>query len=295
MTHSIFELERYARYGLPAPSMTPYDRLRAQALFTGSKTETLTGIPPIIFRSDGTPLTAWSIYGNGQQTGTPTPDNPIMPTFCGKLVESDWTIPITCAGQTVSVCLGQTQTVRRVKKLVLTGYENWETQPNVYINNTALFAVRQDQTQIGKMTNRQSINTHFISTAPGVNPQRQDYVCSGYHPADGYSDYYYIRPDFSTIGITSETTGAAAIVAFETWLRQQYAAGTPVTVWCVLATPETAIVNEPIAKIGNYADELHSEDAGVTIPTTRGQNVLTVDTDLQPSSVTISGHITGDS
>lgn len=58
--------------------------------------------------------------------------------------------------------------------------------------------------------------------------------------------------------------------------------------WHVLATPETAIINEPLAKIGDYADELHSEDAGVTIPTAKGQNTLTVDTELQPSEMAIT-------
>ena len=55
-----------------------------------------------------------------------------------------------------------------------------------------------------------------------------------------------------------------------------------------MSEPETAIVNEPLCKIGTYADELHSTDAGVTISTTEGQNVLTVDTDLQPSEMTIT-------
>jgi hypothetical protein len=75
---------------------------------------------------------------------------------------------------------------------------------------------------------------------------------------------------------------------FKSYLAAQYAAGTPVTVWYVLAEPETAIVNEPLAKIGDYADELSSADAGVTITTTEGQNTLTVDTDLQPSEMTIT-------
>ena len=63
------------------------------------------------------------------------------------------------------------------------------------------------------------------------------------------------------------------------------------TIWCVLATPETAIVNEPLAKIGDYADELHSEDTTVTIQTVSGSNTLTIDTTLQPSSVSITGNI----
>ena len=81
----------------------------------------------------------------------------------------------------------------------------------------------------------------------------------------------------------------ATLADFKSYLSAQYAAGTPVTVWYVLAEAETGIVNEPLCKIGDYADELHSEDAGVVIPTVKGQNTLTVDTDLAPSKIEISG------
>jgi hypothetical protein len=64
-----------------------------------------------------------------------------------------------------------------------------------------------------------------------------------------------------------------------------------VVIWYVLATPETAIVNEPLAKIGDYADELSSTDAGVTIPTAKGGNTLSVDTTVQPSEMSITGYI----
>lgn len=69
------------------------------------------------------------------------------------------------------------------------------------------------------------------------------------------------------------------------------AAMSGVYMWYVLAEPTTGIVNEPLAKIGDYADELHSADTTVTIPTAKGQNTLTVDTDLQPSSMSVTGHI----
>jgi hypothetical protein len=77
----------------------------------------------------------------------------------------------------------------------------------------------------------------------------------------------------------------------KSYLAAQNAAGTPVVIWYVLAEPETAIVNEPLAKIGDYADELNSTDAAVTIPTAKGQNVLSVDTTVQPSEVSITGNI----
>lgn len=43
----------------------------------------ITDIPPIDFMSDGNGLSAYSIYGNMVQTGTPTPDAPIMPVEVG--------------------------------------------------------------------------------------------------------------------------------------------------------------------------------------------------------------------
>ena len=63
-----------------------------------------------------------------------------------------------------------------------------------------------------------------------------------------------------------------------------HAAGTPVTVWYVLATPETAVVNEPLMKIGNYTDEV----SNVSIPVTAGGDTLSVDTTVQPSEVTVN-------
>lgn len=78
---------------------------------------------------------------------------------------------------------------------------------------------------------------------------------------------------------------------FKSFLAAQYANGTPVTVWYVLATPETGIVNEPLMKIGEYADTISFAQAGVTIPTVAGANTLTINTTVQPSSMSITGKI----
>ena len=87
---------------------------------------------------------------------------------------------------------------------------------------------------------------------------------------------------------------AAAAVPFitsvselKTWLATQYAAGTPVTIWYVLAEPTTGIVNEPIRKIGDYADTVSYEQAGVQIPTLNGNTVIDVLTELKPSEMYI--------
>ena len=365
MMTSYFNLLKYAATGQASPDMTYYDRMRASTLMCGT-VQTLTGIPPLTFKADGTPLISWSMKGNGQQSGTPTPDNPVMPTFCGvrtgNLWSEDYTgisqtikyvpiyvgngdvtisttcgrsgtgtgaaavlfllagsvstgastdgngvwngndrtvsavdgyvtvafrtyttanpdnaetmlnlgttalpyepygykIPITCAGQTVPVYLGQVQTVRRIKKLVFDGSEPWVLSVSiVYISNT-------DTKRLSPL-----ICTHF-----------QNVQNSGMW--NGNNRIFQV--DISNLGMT----GRDAWIAY---LQQQYAAGTPVTVWYVLAEPETAIVNEPLRKISTYTDELSSEDAAVTIPTVKGSNELTVDTELQPSNMTITGNI----
>lgn len=261
---SFFELQKFAATGIASPEMTYFDKMRALSM-AGGTVRTLTGIPPLSFKANGTPLISWSMLGNAQQTGTPSPDNIIVPDFCGKMVGADWTIPITCAGQTVPVYLGQTQTVRRVRKMVLTGEEigvNKRTSPE----NS--YSISIDRNGWPASTTGYGISSHFVRNGTVANL------------IDG--EFYVGSTAFSFR--LNDCTDAAA---FRTYLAAQYAAGTPVTVWYVLAEPETAIVNEPLAKIGDYADELSSTDAGVTIPTARGQNTLTVDTDLQPSSVTI--------
>lgn len=48
-----------------------------------SEEKELTGVVPLLFNADGTPLLDYLISGNTVQSGTPTPDNPIMPQSCG--------------------------------------------------------------------------------------------------------------------------------------------------------------------------------------------------------------------
>lgn len=81
------------------------------------------------------------------------------------------------------------------------------------------------------------------------------------------------------------------VTAFKSYLAAQYANGTPVTIWYVLATPEIAAVNEPLMKIGDYADTVSFAQAGVKIPTIEGENILDVPTEVKPSEITIKGGI----
>ena len=260
---SFFDLQKYAATGIAATDMSAYDKARALAAFGGGKTQTLTDVPPLSFKANGKPLLSWSMLGNGSQTGTPTPEDPIEPEFVGTLSGANWTIPITCAGQTSTVYLGEVPTVRQIKKLVLTGEENILDMGN------SVYSIR-----VAHRARFAPLCTHYVGKAAGGwnTIANHEIITAGSSTAE-----YRVRDDeYQTLA------------DFKAFLAQQYANGTPVTVWYVLANEQTGIVNEPLCKIGNYADELHSEDAGVTIPTVKGDNTLTVEGDLPPSSMTIT-------
>ena len=181
-------------------------------------------------------------------------------------------IPITCAGQTTPVYLGQTQTVRKIRKLVLTGEESWSRHTDT---GTLVLAISGSDA------------AYLISGEVTC-------MCSHYPAQNNTSSYSQMvdkkicmRVNSSNIWIRD--TDYSTTTDFKTYLQQQYTNGTPVTVWYVLANEQTGIVNEPLAKIGDYADELSSTDAGVAIPTVKGNNTLTVDTELKPSRIEIQG------
>ena len=93
------------------------------------------------------------------------------------------------------------------------------------------------------------------------------------------------------VSLANSILNGQTLADFKAYLAAQYTAGTPVTIWHILAEPETGIVNEPLHKIGDYADAISFAQAGVTIPTLPGNNTFSVDTTLQPSQVSITGHI----
>jgi hypothetical protein len=181
-------------------------------------------------------------------------------------------IPFTCAGQTVPVYLGQTQTVRRVKKLVLTGDELWQ-KSGAYKGSFYAQLIKN-----WLSLSYAAYCTHAAHVPTLSLYEKGKMVFNG--GLVGNCNLWFNQFDENT-----------TVADFKAYLAAQYAAGTPVTVWYVLAEPETAIVNEPLAKIGDYADELNDTVATLPeIPTTTGQNTLTVDTTLAPSSLIISVH-----
>lgn len=248
----------YTKAEIDAMLANYYTKTETDDLFVWVTFTISTDILPLSFISDGSPLTAWTISGNGQQIGTPTPSAPITPDFVGTLDGADWTISIICAEQTVTVNLGAVPTVRKIKKLVLDGTENWQAG---------------------------SLNYYIFIDSYGEGVIYSTVICTHAQNSTinntGKALFMKIS-DFSPISTVED---------FKAFLSDQYTNGTPVTVWYSLSEAQTGIYNEPLAKIGDYADELHSEDAGVSIPTVKGANTLTVDTTLQPSEMTITGKI----
>jgi len=133
--------------------------------------------------------------------------------------------------------------VRGIKKLVLTGEEavsQDSVTDTVHVQLTTTSATLQ------------VVCTHFMST-PTI-------------PAIAYRfGYAFIRLDQQRLyfGTTLSTDD------FKTYLAAQYSAGTPVTIWYVLATPE-----EPLENL-------------LPIQTIKGADVLTVDTAVHPSEMYI--------
>lgn len=185
-------------------------------------------------------------------------------------------MPITCGSQTTPIYLGQVQTVRKIKKLVLTGEEDgW------YLERINSFGIANF-----------ALSNALDSLSPNYGSVF-NWICSHFEPQGT------LIAQTETEGVLLNTANAVYIRvsstmantkdAFKQWLAAQYAAGTPVTIWYVLATPETGIVNEPLAKIGNYADTVASTNTGApSIITSEGYQNLTVGTTIQPSSVSVA-------
>lgn len=209
------------------------------------------------------------ISGNTVQSGTPTPDNPIMPQGTGDLETvgakaGQYKIPITSGGITKTIYLGQVPTTRRIKKLVLTGEENYNE-----ISGAARF---QLFLPTNRVPNPPNVISNFYQGLPRGSWGNYDHFVSAY--------ISYGSIVFRDIRFSDKDS-------FVAWIAQQYAAGTPVVVWYVLAVPEVGIFNEPLCKIGDYADSVDFSQAGVEIPTVNGSNTLDVLTTVKPSEVYI--------
>lgn len=177
-------------------------------------------------------------------------------------------IPISSANTTTPVYLGDVQSTRRIKQLVLTGEEEWVFGSGFFYNENITPDYLRTSKRIVYCTHYQGINS----------------VTAGAQVGNGECSFYSIMGLQRLQRLYIKDDDYATIAEFKTYLAQQYAAGTPVTVWYVLAEPQTGIVNEPLMKIGDYADSI----SGITIPTITGKDTVDVLTTLKPSEVSLS-------
>lgn len=220
---------------IKAQSGIPVDDIWAHLWGNTMSTEyvitTYTGtLPAILTGTKAGYLERYKIYGNTEQTGTPTPENPIMLIGCGERVDiTGLNEPLCGIGTyTDSLNLSTGTLTRRIKKLVLTGEENWTS------NNGEFF-----------FTNVNSLD--FRTTVFGL-------LCS--HLPVILRDAFNRQPSAfwgrAKIGdvclCTSDTI--MSLSNFQSYLASQYAAGTPVTLWYVLAEPETSTISVPTGLTG---------------------------------------------
>ena len=142
--------------------------------------------------------------------------------------------------------------VRRIKKLVLTGDENF-----IRVTNGTFYEPNIVNDYMHVNINI-CVSTHYISqkNASGTSQVNNNNVA--FHTETMYNRVYIKDTRFETSN------------DFTSFLSAQYEAGTPVTIWYVLAEPE----EEPLENLS-------------PIQTIKGTNILTADTTVQPSEIYI--------
>lgn len=237
-----------------------------------TSTDTIT-TPADIYANDTTATVG--LKGQMEQNGTPSPTTPIQPSECGDL-ETEGTkagqykIPILNNSQTTNVYLGEVETTRQIKKLVLTGEEN--IAKNTADPNNYLYYWRHNKADVAKNICK-CTHLRYTTTYPS-NEEINSSLLDGIF-------YFNLGKATMDAQISGNTP-----TGFKEYLAAQYANGTPVTIWYILTEPTTGIVNEPLRKIGTYADTV----SDITIPVTAGTNTISVDTTLQPSEVSVNYH-----
>ena len=166
-------------------------------------------------------------------------------------------LPLTSGSTPVDIYLGESQTTRRIKKLVLTGEENWTYQSEytrfmIYLQNAMFLGVRLTPITC----------THYIT------------IDDGRSIADVPNNAICIGGSSAAVQFFIKTDGYATAADFKSYLAQQYANGTPVTIWYVLATEQTGTLNEPLRKIGDYADTIDSTQTTTQIPTSANSTTI---------------------
>ena len=189
---------------------------------------------------------------------------------------------------------------RKVKRLVLDGTESYSKQGNATLYSYNLLSGE-------KASARDLIKCSHLPFSWSYSTTISVHI---------YSSLATIFLNFGEDIMNAQPSGNT-VAGLKEYLAAQYAAGTPVTVWYVLAEPTTETVTVPTGMTGEiegYLTQVSTptptnrsvpkwngvEETGGTyavtvytppeIPTTTGQNTLTVDTTLAPSKLEVSIH-----
>lgn len=165
------------------------------------------------------------ITGTVTRNGTPTPSNPIYPTFYennGMTLRAIGDIADSYNNLTGKI-------TRRIGVKVLDGTEFWDNTAADHLTgyrvlrNTAFFP---SETQ----SEQQWITSHFITGNTNVYN-----VANRATRYSGTTRQILFCISESIIGVTREASSTEAVNAFKQWLADQYTNGTPVTVYYPLA------------------------------------------------------------
>jgi len=150
------------------------------------------------------------ITGTGSQNGTPTPTNPIYPTFMP--LGNTFLRAVDTVADTYDPTTGLI--TRRVGVKVLDGTENWSWQ--TYLAD------------------------YFTTTLPNQYDAEVYYrqVYCNMFESVSYNENNTCRIQYKKFSIRYDNANGD-VNTFKQWLADQYNAGTPVTVYYPLATPTT--------------------------------------------------------
>lgn len=151
---------------------------------------------------------------------------------------------------------GKTEEVRVVKELVLTGEENWQIYADGVKVHQFYTDLPTDKTSVSGL----SAYSNIVGYGATAN-NRNEYEFGCYPVTSGTQIAFQMR------GVKEQF---ANISAWKSYLAAQYSAGTPVTVYYVLAEPEIKTVSP------------------VEIPTIQGTNIIDINTEVKPSNLKIT-------
>ena len=192
------------------PTVNFFDLLFAQSI-SGEQWQVYEGTLPATIISTGDDLRQYQIWGNVGGVGEEVDITGLSEPLCGIDTHTD------------SLNLSTGILTRRIKKLILTGEENWTKRKYNNPNHTFEY--------------------NYVRIIRGMCSHYATYLSSQIDKVNGI----YLN-NTTTIIITDLRFTTAT--DFKSYLAAQYSAGTPVTVWYALAEPEVSTITVPSGLTG---------------------------------------------